>query len=119
RAPDGSELSLASGETNFTKTFMPGIYTLSHPTRRADAPSQRGGEGQGEGNFRASQSQESARFAVNLDDRESRTAPLPGDELERLGVPLAQQPTVASQSARQTRLQNSELEARQKLWRWF
>jgi len=109
RAPDGSELSLASGETNFTKTFMPGVYTLSHPM----------GEGRGEGNFRASQSQKSARFAVNLDDRESRTAPLPGDELERLGVPLAQQPTVASQSARQTRLQNSELEARQKLWRWF
>jgi len=119
RAPDGSELSLVAGETNFTQTFLPGIYTLSPPTRRAAAPSQRGGEGQGEGNFIASQPQQSARFAVNLDDRESRTAPLPGDELERLGVPLSHQLTVASQSARQIRLQNAELEARQKLWRWF
>ncbi len=119
RAPDGSELTLAAGETNFTKTFLPGIYTLSPPTRRADAPSQRGGQGRGEGNFSDSQPQKSARFAVNLDDRESRTAPLPGDELERLGVPLSHQPTVASHSARQTRLQNAELEARQKLWRWF
>ena len=88
-------------------------------SRRAAAPSQRGGEGRGEDNFSALQPQQSARFAVNVDDRESRTAPLPGDELERLGVPLSHQPTVASQSARQARLQNAELEDRQKLWRWF
>jgi hypothetical protein len=92
--PDGSELRLGSGEAIFSQTMTPGVYTLG--------------------------SQPGRRFAVNLDAAESRTAPMPVDELERLGAPVLHQPTVASREAeRKVRLRNTELEERQKLWRWF
>jgi hypothetical protein len=95
RAPDGSELKLAAGETNFSQTMTPGIYTLAS-------------------------TQPPKRFAVNLDAAESRTTPLPADELERLGAPIARTtPAVANEAASKIRLQNAELENRQKLWRWF
>jgi hypothetical protein len=95
RAPDGSILELSAGETNFSRTLAPGIYTL------ASARTPR-------------------RFAVNLDAAESRTAPLPADELERLGVPLAREETaIAREAQRKVRLQDAELEGRQRLWRLF
>jgi Aerotolerance regulator N-terminal/von Willebrand factor type A domain len=95
RAPDGSQLNLSRGETNFTATLMPGIY---HITSASPAK----------------------EFAVNLDAAESRTAPLPADELERLGAPVLRQvPVAAREAERKVRLRNSELENRQKLWRWF
>jgi hypothetical protein len=57
---------------------------------------------------------------VNLDAAESRTAPLPADELERLGAPIAAPVITPVQGPEpKVRLQNSELENRQKLWRWF
>ena len=58
---------------------------------------------------------------MNLEPAESRTAPLPADELERLGVPgpVSQFRWPAATRIRKVRLQNAELEARQKLWRWF
>jgi len=53
-----------------------------------------------------------------LDPAESRTAPLGADELERLGVPASRQiPVAAHEVQRKARLQNAELESRQKLWR--
>jgi hypothetical protein len=92
--PNGSKITLHGGETNFTETLGPGIYSL------ASVPL--------------------TRFAVNLDASESRTAPLAADELERLGVPVPRSgPVATTEAVRQTRLQNAELEARQKLWRWF
>src|SRR6185436_10184346 len=94
RAPDGSELNLSVGETNFSRTMTPGIYNVA--------------------------SQPPKRFAVNLDAAESRTAPLPVDEFERLGMPMAHaSATVAHEAARKVQLQTAELEGRQKLWRWF
>lgn len=93
--PDGSMLALPAGTTNFTETLAPGIYRL--------------------GTGPAAQ-----RFAVNLDVAESRTAPLPMDELERLGAPAPRSTLAAAQEKeRKVQLQNSELEGRQKLWRWF
>jgi hypothetical protein len=93
--PDGSTVALKPGETNLNQTLAPGIYSLGA-------------------------SQGLKRFAVNLEPAESRTAPLPQDELERLGVPGAHPTPLASHEAhRKAQLQNSELEARQKLWRWF
>lgn len=95
RLPDGSQVNLAAGETNFSHASLPGIYTVISP-------------------------QSTRRFAVNLDPTESRTAALPADELERLGAPVARQvPSIVRQTERQHRLQNTELENRQKLWRWF
>jgi hypothetical protein len=94
RTPDGSQLNLSAGETNFSRTMTPGIYSLAV--------------------------QPPKRFAVNLDAAESRTAPLPVDELERLGAPMAHATAAAArEAARKVRLQTAELEGRQKLWRWF
>jgi len=93
--PGGSELSLAPGETNFSGTVTPGIYTVTS-------------------------GQSSKRFAVNLDPAESRTAPLSLDVLEQLGVPVSHQPVhTALPDKAKSRLQNSELENHQKLWRWL
>jgi len=60
-------------------------------------------------------------FAVNLDAAESRTAPLPLDEFDRLGAPVAK-PAPAKITATahgKPWVQGTELENRQKLWRWF
>ncbi len=60
-------------------------------------------------------------FAVNVPLEESRTAVISLDELARLGVPLGLEPQLSAQAVqvRQRHLQNSELENRQKLWRWL
>ena len=59
-------------------------------------------------------------FGVNLAPEESKTGPIPVEELQRLGLPLkvpvADQ---ARQLEQKKKLQNVELEARQKLWRWL
>ena len=90
--PDGAQSILA--QTNFTQTVAPGIYRL------ASASGTR-------------------QLAVNLDAAESKTTPLPPDELERLGAPVSLPPSAAVETARQVRLQSAELESRQKLWRWI
>ena len=94
RKPDGAQVQLASGETRFTQTDQPGIYEVLAP-----AP---------------------MKFTVNLDAAESKTAPMPVDELERLGLPMTSGTvTPALVVARQETLHNAELESRQKLWRWL
>jgi hypothetical protein len=97
RMPDGSDTVLAAGETNFSRTSVPGIYAAS-----------------------SAQSKKVSRFAVNLDATESRTTPLPIDEFERLGAPLAHHvATLTPELEKRVRLQNAELENRQKIWRWL
>ena len=72
------------------------------------------------GIYSLAQNQGLRRFAVNLDAAESHTLPLPLDELERLGAPVTSLTrTPAREAERKVRLQNAELENRQKLWRWF
>lgn len=94
RKPNGAQIQLASGETRFTQTDQPGIYEVLAP-----AP---------------------MKFAVNLDAAESRTAPMPVDELERLGLPMKSvEAAPALVAAKQETLRNAELESRQKLWRWL
>ena len=45
---------------------------------------------------------------------------LPADELQRLGVPMkAREIAVSAQIEQKRRLHDSELEDRQKLWRWL
>lgn len=93
--PDGKKAPLAAG-VSFTETDTPGIYIATFGEKQR-------------------------RFAVNLPLDESRTAPLSPDELARLGVPLK---TTVDVSAAQTKqreqhLKQSELENRQKLWRWL
>jgi hypothetical protein len=93
--PNGKKLSLGAGAP-FTETDLPGIYTATFHGRQR-------------------------RYAVNVPLDESLTAPLAPDELARLGVPLqltAETPA-AEVRAQQRHLQESELENRQKLWRWL
>lgn len=61
------------------------------------------------------------RFAVNLPAEESRTAQMPLEELERLGIPVHSSNLVTPQQvqARQEKLKHAELENRQKIWRWL
>ena len=95
RLPDGATLPIPTGTTNFAQTLQPGIYEFNGGPR-------------------------SARFAVNLDPNESRTAPLDAEDLERLGVPVAREQAAAvAPTESKTMLQGMEAEGRQKLWRWF
>ena len=94
RKPDGSQVELPKGD-KFSQTDLPGIYVVaSNPSRQ---------------------------FAVNLDPAESRTGPLPIEELERLGVPVKVQVAESAAQLRKRRqhLQAAELEQQQKLWRWL
>jgi hypothetical protein len=93
--PDGTARVLEPGVNQFTDTTTPGIYSASTSNR-------------------------SWSFAVNIDPAESRTSPVPLDELERLGVPLqllAATPQRAG--ARERQLHRVEIESRQNLWRWL
>ena len=94
RKPDGTEIKLAS-EKNFAQTDAPGVYAVTSM-------------------------KPPVRFAVNLAPEESRTAPLALDELERLGLPLKPKAAdLAKRAEQKVRLQEAELENRQKLWRWL
>ncbi|ODT98112.1 MAG: hypothetical protein ABS79_06450 [Planctomycetes bacterium SCN 63-9] len=95
RKPDGTRVTLASAETTFAGTDQPGLYVLE--TSAGDRP-----------------------FAVNLDPLESRVAPLHVETLEQLGCRLAKPTREQAPDPEQLRqLQNSELEGRQKYWRWL
>lgn len=97
REPEGGSRQLAAGAARFEKTVRPGVYT-------AEAASK------------------SRKFAVNLAANESKTSPLPLEELESRGVLLAHRPqgvsaeTLAEQK-RQMRAR--ELEKQQKIWKWL
>jgi hypothetical protein len=93
--PDGAQVPMPAGETNFTQTDLPGIYKMTS----AQAP---------------------VSFAVNLDGAESRTAPLPIEQLEHLGVPMKVPEVDATRLVEKKRmLHDAELEEQQKLWRWL
>ena len=95
KKPDGKQMMLPAG-VPFVESEPPGIYSASWA-----------------GKMRL--------FAVNMPLEESRTAPISPDELSRLGVPLKwdSQQTAATTRVQQQRLQDAELENRQKLWRWL
>lgn len=95
RKPDGASVSLSSGATRFLEADQPGVYTVES-------------------------AQPPVRFGVNLAAAESRTAPLPIEDLQRLGIPMkAEEISLKKQAEQKRRLQNAELENQQKLWRWL
>lgn len=92
--PDGKQVTLSAGKP-FIETDVPGIYQATWENRHQ-------------------------QFAVNLPVEESRTAPMPIDDLARLGVPIGAVTEQAAATARvQREMQRSELENRQKIWRWL
>ncbi|MGE0760316.1 MAG: BatA domain-containing protein [Pirellulaceae bacterium] len=93
--PDGSVVAPSSeSPTLFRETTEPGIYHWQSGTVMHE-------------------------FAVNLDPGESDTSPLASDHLLQLGVRVGRQPTREEQMERQRQMRDTELEARQKLWRWL
>lgn len=95
RKPDGTEAKVGGG-TRFGSTDLPGIYTVVSGVN-------------------------TQQFAVNVDASESRTAALSLEELERLRLPVKTTDVASIKAAEQKKLQlqSSELEQRQKLWRWL
>jgi hypothetical protein len=93
--PDASSLTLPPDAKHFSRTLQPGIYQLTAGVQ-------------------------TQRIAVNVAAAESRTSPLPAEELERFGAPAPHPEVPPEQAARRgEQLQGVEMEGRQKLWRWF
>ena len=95
RKPDDSVIMFDAEGRTFSQTDLPGIYTVESPTQKQ-------------------------LFAVNLPVRECRTAPMPVEDLEELGVSLKPFAGVAVERielARQHR-NLAEMEYEQKVWRW-
>ena len=96
RKPDGSRVDLPADSTRFSAMDLPGIYTVTSQ-------------------------QATQRFAVNLDSAESKTAPMPLEDLQRLGLPMKEVVVAEIKKLEEKRqhLHATELENRQKLWRWL
>jgi hypothetical protein len=92
--PDGAKVVLPAAVTAFDATNSPGVY-------------------------RVHSGDESWSFAVNLAPRESDTAPLEPAALESLGVKLGMHLSSGEQVARDRQLRDTELESRQKIWKWL
>lgn len=94
RKPDGSVINLEPAQQTFAQTDQPGIYTIESDT-------------------------DSRLFAVNLSARECRTAPMPIEDLEKLGVRLDQSGDVHIEKVKKARHHSNlaEMEYEQKLWR--
>jgi hypothetical protein len=94
RKPDGKQVKLPVGAAHFTDTDQPGVY-------------------------RAQVGTEEVQFAVNLPAAESDTAPLDTERLEQLGVRMGTDLTRAERLAQIRQQRDTELEDRQKVWRWL
>lgn len=71
------------------------------------------------GIYRAIAGDVETRFAVNLAAAESNTTPLNLDQLQQLGVRFGDGLTSAERIDRVRQQRDTELEARQKVWRWL
>ncbi len=114
RKPDDSLARVDQDRQIFAETDLPGIYSLSDASVEANPqsaimspPAATGGRNP-------------QFFAVNLSAAESRTDPMPVEELEKLGVSLKPTGAVLSDAARRAARHHSfsEMESQQKLWRW-
>jgi hypothetical protein len=95
QTPGGTTQTLTAEAAAFSGTDEPGLYqaTVGETTRQ---------------------------IPVTLEPAESRTAPLTADDMEKLGVPLAQSADRAQAAAARAALPPAAVaESRQKLWRWF
>ena len=127
RKPDGSVVALDAGQESFTQTDLPGIYTIS-------------GEGVPPSHFNkqgrdAPETQEqdalatNRLFALNLSPKESQTAVIPIEDIEGLGVSIAQSSDFSIERAKMTNVsrntqasnlrRSAALESEQKIWRWI
>lgn len=94
RGPDGRERRVEPGQATFTETTQPGIYLAKTTANET-------------------------RFAVNLSPTESNTAQLDLEQLEQAGVRLGAEQTRVERIERIRQQRDTELEGRQKIWRWL
>ncbi len=96
RRPDNSLIDLEPGQKFFSRTELPGIYTIESPS----------------GN---------RIFAVNIPARECLTTPMPLDDFEQFGILLNGSRGIRTQQLQQAKLHSSliDMENKQKLWRWL
>lgn len=92
--PGGEVIQPESGSQTFSATDRPGIY-IARTTPKA------------------------TRFAVNLSALESQTSPLELEKLEQFGVRMGAVVTRAEMVERLRQQRDTELESRQKIWRWM
>ena len=92
--PDDSRADVDVDRRVFTQTDLPGIYTMESPA--GPRP-----------------------FAVNLSPNESRTEPIPIEEIEKMGIALKPVSDVTPGTALTARQSSfAQMESEQKLWRW-
>jgi hypothetical protein len=109
RKPDGAIVRLDTARPSFTETDLPGIYTMADHVL-ASAARQSGSSGS---------SRNPQSFAMNLPAAESRTDPMPLEDLEKLGVSLGPAAGVRAESAStnpQTAIRNPQ--SKHEFWRW-
>ncbi len=94
QTPDGREVRIGDGVSTFTEANQPGIYRVKVGSTET-------------------------RFAVNLSLSESNTAPLNLEQLEQRGVRFRVEQTRAERIDRVRQQRDTELESRQKVWRWL
>lgn len=92
--PDGRHVPMAANASMFAEVDQPGIFAIHGP-------------------------ETSALFAANLPAAESNTAPLEIEQLERLGVNMKKLLARAERLDRIRQQRDTELESRQKIWRWM
>jgi hypothetical protein len=92
--PTGEVVGLQPQQQKFVLTEQVGIYRFVGPSQAWEV-------------------------AVNLEPAESRTAPLDPAELEQRGIQLGTYETAAELTRRERQLRDTELESRQKIWRWL
>ncbi|WP_459555581.1 BatA domain-containing protein [Lacunimicrobium album] len=94
RTPAGTQVTLTPEAKVFTQTTEPGVYTLVDNGQPYP-------------------------FAVNLADAESDTEPLGIERLEQFDIATGAAPTQAEELERMRQLRDTELESRQKIWKWL
>jgi hypothetical protein len=92
--PDNAKFFLAADAHSFEGTDVPGVYSVT----TADGPE---------------------NFAVNLDPQESRTTPVGAETLEQLGCRLVGSAALVQNDHQRQRVQDVQLESRQKIWQWL
>lgn len=92
--PSGTPIKIPPAERSFANTAEPGVYRILA-------------------------GDDEQRFAVNLAAAESNTAPLELEQLDRLGVKSGPALTRVERLDRIRQQRDTELESRQKIWRWL
>ncbi len=92
--PEGTEILLEQNAASFDQADAPGIFGLTRD-------------------------QESRQFAVNIAFGESKTDPMPLDQLEQHGVLLGWHLDSRAEMERRRQQRDVELEGKQRIWQWL